>query len=53
MWVDGQWLDGLGNPVRGGGDSGPDGTGSGWDGGDDRSDGGGFTGPDGATYTGI
>ncbi len=57
-WVDGQWLDELGNPARGGGsDSGPDGIGSGWDGndrgGDDYGGDGGFTGPDGETYTGI
>lgn len=55
VWVDGQWLDGLGNPVRGGGNTytGPDGTGYGWDGSPDRGDGGGYTGPDGETYTGI
>ena len=53
MWVDGVWLDGLGNPVRGGsGDSGPDGTGSGWDGMGDRGDGG-YVGPDGDGYSGI
>lgn len=53
VWVDGQWLDGLGNPVRDGGGAGPDDIGSGWDGTGDRSDGGGYTGPDGETYTGI
>lgn len=54
-WVDGQWLDGLGNPVRGGGDSwtGPDGQSFGPDGSPVSGDGGGFTGPDGATYSGI
>jgi hypothetical protein len=58
VWVDGQWLDGLGNPIRGGGDSwtGPDGQpfgrdGSPVDGG--RGSGGSFTGPDGETYSGI
>lgn len=53
VWVDGEWLDGLGNPVRGGSSSpaGPDGIGYGWDGSPDRGDG--YTGPDGETYTGI
>lgn len=54
VWVDGQWLDGLGNPVRGGGGyTGPDGDSFGWDGAPDRGDGGGYTGPDGETYSGI
>ena len=53
VWVDGAWLDSLGNPVRSGGDHGPDGTGSGWDGAGERGDGGGFTGPDGDTHTGF
>ncbi len=55
VWVDGEWLDGLGNPVRGGGSSytGPDGDSFGWDGSPDRGDGGGYTGPDGETYSGI
>ncbi len=52
VWVDGAWLDGLGNPVRGG-DSGPDDIGSGWDGAGERGDDGGYTGPDGESYTGI
>jgi hypothetical protein len=55
VWVDGQWLDGLGNPVRGGGDSwtGPDGESYGWDGSPSRGGGDSFTGPDGETYSGI
>lgn len=54
VWVDGQWLDGLGNPVRTGNDTGPDGVGSGWDGMGDRGDSAGsFTGPDGVGYSGI
>jgi hypothetical protein len=55
VWVDGQWLDGLGNPVRGGDSwTGPDGQGYGWDGSPVRGDeGGGYTGPDGETYSGI
>ncbi|MCB0878730.1 MAG: hypothetical protein KDC46_07085 [Thermoleophilia bacterium] len=52
-WVDGAWLDGLGNPVRGGDSwAGPDGDrydGSGNPVGGDGS----FTGPDGETYSGI
>lgn len=56
-WVDGQWLDSLGNPVRGGGDSwaGPDGQQFGWDGSpvDGGRGGDSFTGPDGETYSGI
>ncbi len=57
-WVDGQWLDSLGNPVRGSGDvwTGPDGQsfdsmGNAVDGG--RGGGDSFTGPDGETWSGI
>jgi hypothetical protein len=57
VWVDGEWLDDLGNPVRGNGGgtwSGPDGQSFGWDGSPVRSGGGDFiSGPDGATYAGI
>ena len=56
-WVDGQWLDSLGNPVRGSGDvwTGPDGQsfdsmGNAVDGGRGGDS---FTGPDGETYSGI
>lgn len=56
VWVDGQWLDSLGNPVRGGDTwSGPDGQG--YDSSGNPVDGGrggdSFTGPDGETYSGI
>jgi hypothetical protein len=54
-WVDGQWLDELGNPVRGGGDSwtGPDGVSYGWDGGPSHGGGHEYVGPDGVGYSGI
>lgn len=54
-WVDGQWLDELGNPVRGGGDSwtGPDGASYGWDGSPSRGGGDEYVGPDGVGYSGI
>jgi hypothetical protein len=54
VWVDGEWLDGLGNPVRGGGDTwtGPDGEGYGWDGSPSRG-GDSWTGPDGDSFSGI
>lgn len=54
-WVDGQWLDELGNPVRGGGDSwtGPDGASYGWDGSPGRGGGDEYVGPDGDGYSGI
>lgn len=54
-WVDGAWLDELGNPVRGGGDSwtGPDGASYGWDGSPGRGGGDEYVGPDGVGYSGI
>lgn len=54
-WVDGAWLDELGNPVRGGGDSwtGPDGESYGWDGSPSRGGGDEYVGPDGVGYSGI
>lgn len=56
VWVDGEWLDGLGNPVRGDGTgwTGPDGDGYGWDGTPDRGGSGDtWVGPDGQGYSGI
>jgi len=50
-WVDGAWLDELGNPARGGnGWAGPDGERFGSDG---SSIDGGWTGPDGESFSGI
>lgn len=55
VWVDGVWLDDLGNPVRGGGSTytGPDGESYGWDGTPDRGSDGGYVGPDGDSFSGI
>lgn len=55
VWVDGEWLDGLGNPVRGGGDSstGPDGESFGPDGEPVRGGGDEYVGPDGEGFSGI
>ena len=53
VWVDGRYLDGLGNPVRGGDSwAGPDGQRFGSDG-SPAYDGGAHTGPDGSSYSGI
>lgn len=53
-YVDGEWIDGLGNPTRGGdsGWTGPDGQSFGWDGSPDRGSAG-DTGPDGTDYDGV
>lgn len=51
-WVDGEWIDSLGNPARGGDSwAGPDGERYGWDG--SPSGNGGYVGPDGGSYSGI
>lgn len=53
-WVDGEWLDELGNPVRGGDSwTGPDGESFGWDGSPVRGGGDEYVGPDGVGYSGI
>ena len=55
VWVDGEWLDELGNPVRGGGSgyTGPDGDSFGWDGEPVRGGVDEYVGPDGTGYSGI